>query len=228
MRKFTVYMTVFLLLVIFRTALAQGEERIWLTDKISVPAERNGCGWISSSVTEREKPSDLAGLVVYGFRGIFGKNISYTAHYDCPPVIESVVLTKNARLNTFRTSTTPHGSNPSGRNGFRTSVSENENAVPVIDEIIFDRRTINAGCTAENCGTIKVKVRATDPENDPLTYNYTASGGRIIGHGSEVIWDLRGVEPGDYTITVTVDDGCGVCAEPKTETVRVLESSGHN
>jgi hypothetical protein len=52
-----------------------------------------------------------------------------------------------------------------------------------------------------------------------LTYNYTVSGGKIIGSGAEVIWDLSNALIGTYTITGGVDDGCGICGATKTKTV---------
>jgi hypothetical protein len=72
--------------------------------------------------------------------------------------------------------------------------------------------------------TISVASRAssTDP-TDVLTYNYTVSGGRIVGSGANVSWDLSGVRPGTYTITVGADNGCGVCGTTKTETITVRE-----
>lgn len=66
---------------------------------------------------------------------------------------------------------------------------------------------------------IRVKTVAADPENDVLTYNYTVSGGKIIGIGAEVIWDLSNALIGRYTITAGVDDGCGICGATKTKTV---------
>ncbi len=66
-----------------------------------------------------------------------------------------------------------------------------------------------------------VTTTAVDPENDVLTYNYTVSGGRIVGQGANVSWDLTGVNPGTYTITAGVDDGCGVCGQTKTQTITV-------
>lgn len=71
---------------------------------------------------------------------------------------------------------------------------------------------------------ISVKTIAVDPENDVLTYNYEVSGGKIIGQGANVIWDLSGVPPGTYTITAGVDDGCGICGQTKTDTVVVKTS----
>jgi len=69
--------------------------------------------------------------------------------------------------------------------------------------------------------TISVVTTAIDPENDVLTYKYSVSGGRIIGTGSKVVWDLIGVPPGTYFITAGVDDGCGVCGLTVTKTVTV-------
>ncbi|MBX3245385.1 MAG: hypothetical protein KF685_13115 [Acidobacteria bacterium] len=68
---------------------------------------------------------------------------------------------------------------------------------------------------------IEVATTAVDPEGDVLTYKYTVTGGRIIGTGSKVIWDLTGVLPGKYTIIAAVDDGCGFCGQPKTAVVTV-------
>lgn len=74
--------------------------------------------------------------------------------------------------------------------------------------------------------TITVTTTAVDAENDVLTYNYTVSGGRVVGTGASVQWDLSGLQPGSYTITAGVDDGCGLCGQTKTETVRVVECTG--
>ncbi len=71
--------------------------------------------------------------------------------------------------------------------------------------------------------TISVATRASDPENDVLTYNYTVSGGRIVGTGANVQWDLSSAQVGTYTIVTGVDDGCGVCGKTDTKTIRVEE-----
>jgi hypothetical protein len=68
-----------------------------------------------------------------------------------------------------------------------------------------------------------VTTTAVDPENDVLTYNYTVSGGRIVGTGASVSWDLSGVQPGSYTITAGVDDGCGICGKTETRTITIRE-----
>ena len=54
-----------------------------------------------------------------------------------------------------------------------------------------------------------VQAKAADPDNDPLTYTWSATGGKVEGTGAEVHWNSQGVAPGKYTITGTVDDGRG-------------------
>ena len=77
------------------------------------------------------------------------------------------------------------------------------------------------GQTCDQSTSINVTTTAVDPENDVLTYQYTVSGGRIVGTGPTVSWDLSGVAPGSYTITAGVDDGCGICGKTMTQTVTV-------
>ena len=80
-------------------------------------------------------------------------------------------------------------------------------------------RSESGGCNDST--TINVATTAVDPENDVLTYNYTVSGGRIVGSGANVQWDLSGAQPGTYTITAGVDDGCGICGKTETKTLTV-------
>jgi hypothetical protein len=77
------------------------------------------------------------------------------------------------------------------------------------------------GTTCSDDMAVDVRTTAVDPENDVLTYNYTVSGGRIVGQGANVSWDLTGAAPGTYTITAGVDDSCGVCGKTQTRTIEV-------
>lgn len=72
---------------------------------------------------------------------------------------------------------------------------------------------------------VEVNTKAEDPEGDILTYHYTVSGGRIVGQGAHVYWDLTGTQPGTYSITAAVDDGCGLCGRRTTQTVNVIETT---
>ena len=56
---------------------------------------------------------------------------------------------------------------------------------------------------------VNLKAVACDPDGDNILYTYSTTGGRISGDGAEAVWDLGGTQPGVYTVTVEVDDGCG-------------------
>jgi hypothetical protein len=79
-----------------------------------------------------------------------------------------------------------------------------------------------SGSCSDNT-SIDVSTTAVDPENDVLTYNYTVSGGRIVGQGANVQWDVSGLQKGTYTITSGVDDGCGICGQTQTKTITIAE-----
>jgi len=73
---------------------------------------------------------------------------------------------------------------------------------------------------------INVTTEYFDPENDVLTFYYQVSGGKIVGQGAKVFWDLTGLTPGTYTIMAGVNDGAGVCGEIKKRKVEILECAG--
>jgi outer membrane protein OmpA-like peptidoglycan-associated protein len=58
-----------------------------------------------------------------------------------------------------------------------------------------------------------VTCNGSDPDNDPLTYSYTATGGKIVGSGSNVQFDATGLQPGSYSVKCTVNDGRGGTAD---------------
>ena len=67
---------------------------------------------------------------------------------------------------------------------------------------------------------VSLTANASDPDGDTLLYTYTSTGGRITGDGANVSWDLSGAQPGTYTATVEVDDGCG-CVTFSSTTVTI-------
>jgi len=66
-----------------------------------------------------------------------------------------------------------------------------------------DRNSMVAGERAQ------ITATASDPDNNPLTYSWRASGGQILGSGPSVTFDSSGIAPGPYTVTGRVDDGQG-------------------
>lgn len=93
----------------------------------------------------------------------------------------------------------------------------------VIDIVLNLSDGSNTIQQSDEARIIKVFTKAIDFENDVLTYNYKVSGGKIIGYGENVIWDLSGVKAGTYMIKISVDDGCGFCGKSMTKTVVVKE-----
>jgi outer membrane protein OmpA-like peptidoglycan-associated protein len=69
---------------------------------------------------------------------------------------------------------------------------------------------------------VNIVSTASDPDGDPLTYSYTATGGQISGTGPSATFDSTGLTPGSYTVTCVADDGRGG-RTPATTTVNVQE-----
>lgn len=76
-----------------------------------------------------------------------------------------------------------------------------ENQLPVID-------SLSLSATGEiNPGTVCLAVCvASDPDEDELTYTWSADDGSFSGEGDSVSWTAPD-EAGDYTVTVEVSDG---------------------
>jgi hypothetical protein len=73
---------------------------------------------------------------------------------------------------------------------------------------------------------VAIHVNASSPENLPLNYSYTASGGAVEGTGPDARWNPSGVAVGSYTVTTKVDDGKGGTASCSTD-IRVEERPHH-
>ncbi|HXX15881.1 MAG TPA: OmpA family protein [Candidatus Eremiobacteraceae bacterium] len=56
---------------------------------------------------------------------------------------------------------------------------------------------------------VAIKSTATDPQDLPLTYGYSATGGQISGNGPSADFDSTGLSAGSYTVTCTADNGQG-------------------
>jgi outer membrane protein OmpA-like peptidoglycan-associated protein len=73
-----------------------------------------------------------------------------------------------------------------------------------------------AACTANPASvfagsgaSVQIHVNASDPDNDQLTYSYTATGGTVDGTGPDARWSSSGLAVGTYTVNAKVDDGRG-------------------
>ncbi|MDX2031517.1 MAG: PKD domain-containing protein [Blastocatellia bacterium] len=70
--------------------------------------------------------------------------------------------------------------------------------------------------------SVPLIAAASDPDGDLLLYSWTSTGGRIRGDGNATTFDTTGLMPGYYTITVEVNDGCGLVAFD-SKTIRVAK-----
>lgn len=85
-------------------------------------------------------------------------------------------------------------------------VEERPNRPPTAT-LSVERSPIQPG---EHAGII---CTGSDPDGDPLTYSYTASGGQITGTGANAQFDATGLAAGTYTVKCTVNDGRGGTAD---------------
>ena len=161
-----------------------------------------------------------------------------TAFVPCPPNVicqarPPIITTISGLPTNFRTSSDPNGLIAQiwvGRREKRTGDVKNNPAN--VDSLDLSGSVVTLPCKpgsksrSGGCNdnrTVGVTTKASDADNDPLVYNYTVSGGRIVGSGANVQWDLGGAQAGTYTITAGVDDGCGICGKTQTKTVTVQE-----
>jgi outer membrane protein OmpA-like peptidoglycan-associated protein len=77
-------------------------------------------------------------------------------------------------------------------------------------------RPPSASCSASpttvysgSSDSVVVRANATDPDNDTLTYAWTANGGTVERTGPQVRWNSAGLTVGAYSVTGRVDDGRG-------------------
>ena len=74
--------------------------------------------------------------------------------------------------------------------------------------------------------SVAVHVDASDPDSDPLTYTYTATGGSVTGTGPDARWSSAGTAAGTYTVNSKVDDGKGGTASCAAD-IKVEEKPNH-
>jgi hypothetical protein len=163
----------------------------------------------------------------------FGERVAIVcgAATVCTPTV--ITSTPKGAPAGFQFSTDPHGfifQVTAGRRHKRQAEIQNQ-AANVTALTLSDSEVMlpcppgfssaSGGCN--DSSSISVSTTAVDPENDVLTYNYTVSGGRIVGSGANVQWDVSGLPKGTYTITSGVDDGCGICGQTQTKTITIAD-----
>ncbi|MCA1590499.1 MAG: hypothetical protein LC734_08945, partial [Acidobacteria bacterium] len=113
--------------------------------------------------------------------------------------------------------------------------TEEKNAPPNVTAFTLDRDHVRFLCPLPRGEpnrtvsgremTIELETKFEDKENDIVTYNYKVSGGRIVGTGARVYWNLDGLAAGTYEVAAGVDDGCGICGTTMKKSVTVSEAA---
>lgn len=164
-----------------------------------------------------------------------GMSYRYNFNQQDKDVFEdSGLTTPNGVPSGFPLSDDPNGfifQFTAGRRNARREPSK-PNTPGTINSVNLSDEEIKLGCepgfiprSGETCPdntSITVTTNASDVDGDQLLYQYSVSGGKIVGTGNSVSWDLSGVQQGTYTLSVGVDDGCGTCGTPTTRNVRVV------
>lgn len=81
-------------------------------------------------------------------------------------------------------------------------IASGTNHFPVI-ALESDSDEISAG------GSATITATGYDADKDPLTYQWSTSGGQIVGSGEKVTFNASGVAPGKYTVRARATDGKG-------------------
>jgi len=63
------------------------------------------------------------------------------------------------------------------------------------------------GCTEGNGPRVRLNARAISPGGFPIRYHWTTNGGRIVGDGPSVVWDLSSVTSGYYKTSLQIETG---------------------
>jgi len=100
-------------------------------------------------------------------------------------------------------------------------VTESQNEPPEISSVMVTPKNVFPG------ETTVVNVDANDPDGDILLYEYEVTGGVIEGSGSSVSWTAP-VQPGTYSVSVTVSDSFITVGPESRELIVELEPTEEN
>ena len=100
-------------------------------------------------------------------------------------------------------------------------------------EIVLDKYEVCRACQPgfrpnedSDCDiNIVIKVAVGNSENKNINCEYTVSGGRIIGEGAKVDWDMNGAQPGTYQIRVDIRDKATGQKSAATESITVKDQT---
>lgn len=65
--------------------------------------------------------------------------------------------------------------------------------------------SVVTGCTGGSGPRVRLNARASSPGGSPIRYHWTTNGGRILGDGPTVVWDLSSVASGYYKASLQIE-----------------------
>lgn len=110
-----------------------------------------------------------------------------------------------------------------GRDGIATKQISIQVSAPNNPPIIADLTT-NCPRVKPNSSGAVIECDASDPDEDELTYTWSADRGNVSGEGNTANWIAPG-DYGEYFITVTVTDGRGGEA---SDEIKIIVCSCHS
>lgn len=114
-----------------------------------------------------------------------------------------------------------------GCGGGKSSLSIHENGTGVTNHSpIISSLSISSAVVAPG-EKVVISVNAYDPDNDPIDYQWLATGGQLQGTGAQVAWQAP-QSSGIYTITVIVRDNKGLQASQSAQVEVRTDSSSTN
>ena len=99
-----------------------------------------------------------------------------------------------------------------------------------IKSVTLDQTVLTLPCPrGVDCGgpepsstfIVNVKIKPFKP-NKNVNYRYSVTAGKIIGNGTKVVWDLTGIAPGSYKISVQAVRKGNLLQGYKSGTVSIL------
>jgi outer membrane protein OmpA-like peptidoglycan-associated protein len=192
---------------------------------------RTGAGLLVFPGRRFEPMSEYNALVFMGHQGFETPDTTFGARDPVDEVVGfRLYATKNIAFDIgYRYMLNLKGANPHDRHGFVVKIGTGfwpEKTPP-------ENHPPTASCSADKSmvyldsgDTVAVSAMASDPDNDPLTYTWSSSGGHVDGSGPQVRWLSSNTAVGSYTVTLHVDDGRGGAASCSAE-IRVEPKPNH-
>lgn len=72
--------------------------------------------------------------------------------------------------------------------------------------VIHCPRVFGFACSVVSDNEVRLNTTVENPRNTRLTYAYVVTGGRIVGEGPSVFWNLEDAPLGQHTATVSVEN----------------------